>query len=129
MITLFTSCASVTWPLVIHGNIHQIFYKVVCCYTVFCVFDWQGKDDVTGEPLTQRTDDQAETVLARLKAYEAQTRPVGDFYKWANPRTDCFYYIAAGDDFYRATGIAIDILSVCLSVRLSVKRVYCDKTR
>ena len=36
---------------------------------------------MTGEPLTQRTDDQAETVLARLKAYEAQTRPVGDFYK------------------------------------------------
>lgn len=43
-----------------------------------------GKDDVTGEPLTQRTDDQAETVLARLKAYEAQTRPVGDFYKQKN---------------------------------------------
>ena len=40
--------------------------------------------------------------------------------------------------YYRATakhthGIAIDILSVCLpvcpSVCLSVKRVYCDKTR
>jgi len=41
----------------------------------------QGKDDVTGEPLTQRTDDKAETVLARLKAYEAQTRPVGEFYQ------------------------------------------------
>ena len=36
--------------------------------------------------------------------------------------------------FYRATakhthGLAIDILSVRPSVRLSVKRVYCDKTR
>lgn len=40
-----------------------------------------GKDDITGEPLTQRIDDMAETVLARLKAYEAQTRPVSDFYK------------------------------------------------
>lgn len=40
-----------------------------------------GKDDVTGEPLTQRIDDQPETVLARLKAYEAQTRPVSEFYK------------------------------------------------
>ena len=38
------------------------------------------------------------------------------------------------DNYYRATakhthGIAINILSVRLSVRLSVKRVYCDKTR
>ena len=36
--------------------------------------------------------------------------------------------------FYRATakhthGIVIHFLSVCLSVRLSVKRVYCDKTK
>jgi len=64
------------------------------------VFFLQGKDDVTGEPLTQRADDQAETVLARLKAYEAQTRPVGDFYKWANPYIDCFCvsFISAGAD-------------------------------
>ena len=53
--------------------------SLVCTVCEFC--EHQGKDDVTGEPLTQRTDDKAETVLARLKAYEAQTRPVGDFYK------------------------------------------------
>jgi len=41
----------------------------------------EGKDDVTGEPLTQRIDDMPETVLARLKAYDAQTRPVSEFYK------------------------------------------------
>lgn len=40
-----------------------------------------GKDDITGEPLTQRVDDMPDTVLARLKAYEAQTRPVSEFYK------------------------------------------------
>jgi adenylate kinase len=40
-----------------------------------------GKDDLTGEPLTQRADDMPDTVLARLKAYEAQTRPVSEFYK------------------------------------------------
>jgi len=40
-----------------------------------------GKDDVTGETLTQRSDDMPETVLARLKAYENLTRPVSDFYK------------------------------------------------
>lgn len=40
-----------------------------------------GKDDITGEVLTQRIDDQPQTVLDRLKAYEAQTRPVSEFYK------------------------------------------------
>jgi adenylate kinase len=35
-----------------------------------------GRDDVTGEPLTQRKDDNAETLKARLKAFHAQTKPV-----------------------------------------------------
>jgi len=43
-----------------------------------------GKDDVTGEPLIQRDDDQAETVLKRLEIYHAQTRPLVEYYgKWA----------------------------------------------
>ena len=40
----------------------------------------EGKDDVTGEPLIQRDDDQEETVLARLKIYHDQTEPLIDFY-------------------------------------------------
>ena len=32
-----------------------------------------GLDDVTGEPLIQRVDDQEETVKKRLDAYDAQT--------------------------------------------------------
>ena len=39
------------------------------------------KDDVTGEPLVQRTDDSEEVVLKRLKLYEQQSKPVIDFYK------------------------------------------------
>uniref|UniRef100_A0A5F5PGT1 GTP:AMP phosphotransferase AK3, mitochondrial n=1 Tax=Equus caballus TaxID=9796 RepID=A0A5F5PGT1_HORSE len=39
-----------------------------------------GVDDVTGEPLVQREDDKPETVVKRLKAYEAQTKPVLDYY-------------------------------------------------
>jgi len=39
-----------------------------------------GKDDVTGEPLTQRKDDQAEVVKARLVQYDKNTAPVKDFY-------------------------------------------------
>ena len=35
-----------------------------------------GKDDVTGEPLTKRKDDNEDTLKARLKSFEDQTRPV-----------------------------------------------------
>lgn len=39
-----------------------------------------GIDDVTGEPLVQRADDQEETVRKRLAVYHAQTRPLVAFY-------------------------------------------------
>lgn len=41
----------------------------------------EGKDDLTGEPLTQRDDDKESTVRARLAVYQEQTKPVIDFYK------------------------------------------------
>ena len=44
----------------------------------------EGVDDVTGEPLVQRADDQEETVKKRLDVYSAQTRPLVDYYSnWA----------------------------------------------
>lgn len=44
----------------------------------------EGQDDVTGEPLVQRDDDQEETVKKRLNVYSAQTRPLVDYYsQWA----------------------------------------------
>ena len=43
-----------------------------------------GVDDVTGEPLVQRADDQEETVKKRLQVYSDQTRPLVDYYaNWA----------------------------------------------
>ena len=43
----------------------------------------EGKDDVTGEPLIQRDDDQEETVRKRLDVYHAQTEPLIEYYqKW-----------------------------------------------
>jgi adenylate kinase len=43
-----------------------------------------GKDDVTGEDLVQREDDQEATVRKRLEVYQAQTRPLVDYYSaWA----------------------------------------------
>ncbi|MBH9577709.1 adenylate kinase [Inhella proteolytica] len=43
-----------------------------------------GQDDETGEALIQRDDDKEETVRKRLDVYQAQTRPLVDYYSgWA----------------------------------------------
>jgi adenylate kinase len=39
-----------------------------------------GKDDVTGEDLIQRADDEEATVRNRLEVYKKQTRPLVDYY-------------------------------------------------
>jgi adenylate kinase len=39
-----------------------------------------GKDDVSGEALVQRDDDQEETVKKRLEVYHSQTKPLIDYY-------------------------------------------------
>ncbi|HHX82217.1 MAG TPA: adenylate kinase [Pseudomonadaceae bacterium] len=40
-----------------------------------------GKDDITGEPLIQREDDQESTVRNRLDVYHRQTKPLVEFYR------------------------------------------------
>ena len=40
-----------------------------------------GKDDITGEALIQREDDQEETVRNRLDVYHSQTKPLVEFYR------------------------------------------------
>ena len=43
-----------------------------------------GKDDVTGEPLIQRPDDNEETVKERIATYHSQTKPLVNYYlNWA----------------------------------------------
>jgi adenylate kinase len=43
-----------------------------------------GKDDATGDDLVQRDDDSEATVKKRLDVYQAQTRPLVDYYAgWA----------------------------------------------
>ncbi|MGB1271012.1 MAG: adenylate kinase, partial [Endozoicomonas sp.] len=41
----------------------------------------EGKDDVTGEPLVHRADDEETTVRKRLGVYHEQTAPLVDFYQ------------------------------------------------
>jgi adenylate kinase len=44
----------------------------------------EGIDDVTGEPLVQRKDDEEATVRNRLEVYHRQTEPLVDYYaKWS----------------------------------------------
>ncbi|CAI5728416.1 unnamed protein product [Hyaloperonospora brassicae] len=40
-----------------------------------------GKDDITGEPLIQRKDDNEATLVSRLEDAYKQTQPVIDFYR------------------------------------------------
>ena len=43
-----------------------------------------GKDDVTGEPLVQRADDNEQTVMKRIETYHTQTKPLVNYYlNWA----------------------------------------------
>jgi adenylate kinase len=45
----------------------------------------EGKDDLTGEPLVQRRDDDEETVKKRIATYHEQTKPLVNYYlKWAD---------------------------------------------
>lgn len=50
-----------------------------------------GKDDVTGEDLIQRDDDQEDTVKARLKVYHDQTEPLIAFYSKEADGGNCKY--------------------------------------
>uniref|UniRef100_A0A182FB28 Adenylate kinase active site lid domain-containing protein n=2 Tax=Anopheles albimanus TaxID=7167 RepID=A0A182FB28_ANOAL len=38
------------------------------------------RDDITGEPLMRRSDDNAEALVKRLEAYHRQTKPLADYY-------------------------------------------------
>jgi adenylate kinase len=40
-----------------------------------------GMDDVTGEPLVQRPDDNEETVKKRIETYHSQTKPLVSYYQ------------------------------------------------
>ncbi len=48
----------------------------------------EGKDDVSGEDLIQREDDQEETVRKRLGVYHDQTKPLVGFYQDLASKSD-----------------------------------------
>lgn len=69
----------------------------------------EGRDDVTGEPLVIRPDDQEETVRARLKVYHAQTEPLISFYRNLAETTSLKYLALDGNRDVRV--IATEIIT------------------
>ena len=54
------------------------------------------RDDETGEPLTQRSDDEEGTVRDRLDVYRRQTEPLVDFYRELSRTTSLAYRAVDG---------------------------------
>lgn len=57
----------------------------------------EGLDDVTGEPLTIRKDDEEATVRSRLDVYHKQTEPLIAFYKAEAQKGNCKYIAVDGN--------------------------------
>lgn len=57
-----------------------------------------GVDDLTGEPLLQREDDQEETVRARLNIYHEQTEPLVAFYRDMNEKNGAPTFVKIDGD-------------------------------
>lgn len=57
----------------------------------------EDKDDVTGEDLVIRADDQEETVRSRLEVYHQQTEPLVAFYKDLAGKGQTYYLELDGD--------------------------------
>jgi adenylate kinase len=56
----------------------------------------EGKDDITGEELVQRADDNENTVRSRLDVYHEQTQPLVDYYRsWMSNDNEAPKYGAA----------------------------------
>lgn len=59
-----------------------------------------GTDDVTGEPLIHRDDDDEETVRKRLEVYREQTQPLVEYYhRWADSGD------SSAPEYYRILGV------------------------
>lgn len=76
----------------VHANSGRTYHLV------FNAPKQEGKDDVTGEDLVQRADDQEDTVRQRLNVYHQQTAPLVDFYKnliaTDSPAAPAYHYVA-----------------------------------
>jgi adenylate kinase len=74
-----------------------------------------GLDDITGEPLIQRVDDEEETVKKRLAVYAAQTRPLVEYYaRWGqtgDPAAPAYRKISGTGEVEEITARALAALA------------------
>ncbi|XKL63506.1 hypothetical protein PGB90_005870 [Kerria lacca] len=68
------------------------------------------KDDITGEPLVKRSDDNAETLKKRLQTYHEQTVPLVDYYK----RKGIHYSIDASKSPDQVFKVINEIFTSCI---------------
>ncbi len=71
-----------------------------------------GKDDVSGDDLSIRPDDEEATVRKRLAIYHEQTKPLVDFYQAEAKSGDCQYLTVDGTQ-------AVEAVSTLLSEQLA----------
>jgi adenylate kinase len=65
-------------------------------HTVYNPPKEEGKDDVTGEALAIRPDDEEATVRKRLGVYHEQTQPLVEYYKNEAAANNCTYFTLDG---------------------------------
>ncbi len=71
----------------------------------------EGKDDVTGEDLVQRDDDQEETVRKRLNVYHEQTSPLIKYYTEEANKSDAKLKYVSVNGMQDVNDVTNDILS------------------
>ena len=72
----------------------------------------EGKDDVTGDDLSIRPDDEESTVRKRLAIYHEQTKPLVDFYQSEAKSGNCQYLTVDGTQ-------AVEVVNSLLSEQLA----------
>ncbi len=72
----------------------------------------EGKDDVTGDELSIRPDDEEATVRKRLAIYHEQTKPLVDFYQGEANSGNCQYLTVDGTQ-------AVEAVSALLAENLT----------
>jgi len=72
----------------------------------------EGKDDVTGDDLSIRPDDEESTVRKRLAIYHEQTKPLVDFYQNEAKASNCQYLTVDGTQ-------AVEAVNAILSKQLA----------
>ncbi len=72
----------------------------------------EGKDDVTGDDLSIRPDDEESTVRKRLAIYHEQTKPLVEFYQTEAKSGNCQYLTVDGTQ-------AVEAVNALLSEKLT----------